>query len=70
MAWLQTKRNHLQVFGCDAFKTLKCIYRGYGDLTKSYRLFNVSKQKVIHNRDIKYNEEANDTSTFMLLTRI
>ena len=64
------KVDHLRVFGCDAFahipkderskfnsKTRKCIMVGYGDVTKGYRLYDLTSEKVIHSRDVKFNEQ-------------
>lgn len=74
----QPKANHLRVFGCDAYshipkdergkfdsKTRKCIMLGYGDVTKGYRLFDVDKQKVIHSRDVHFNESVKNSGQDM-----
>ena len=60
---------HLRVFGCDAFahipkderhkldaKARKCIFLGYGETTKGYRLYDTTRGKVFYSRDIKFNE--------------
>ena len=74
-AWHSTKPkvNHLRVFGSDAYalipkderekfdsKTRKCIIMGYGTVTKGYRLYNVTERKVMHNRNVQFNERIKD----------
>ena len=57
--------NNLKVFGCAAYshipkdergklspKARKCIFLGYGDVTKGYRLCDPIKAHVIHSRDV------------------
>lgn len=61
---------HLKVFGCDAYahvpkderskldsKARKCIMLGYGQETKGYRLYDPIRQKVLHSRDVRFNED-------------
>ena len=70
-AWHGRKPNvrHLRVFGCDAYahvprdertkfdsKARKCILLGYGQVTKGYRLYDPERQKIIHSRDVQFNE--------------
>ena len=70
-AWKNTrpKVGHLRVFGCDAFahvpkdkrhkldaKARKCIFLGYGEETKGYRLYDTTKGKVFYSRDVRFNE--------------
>ena len=70
-AWTNKKPEvaHLRVFGCEAHahipkderhkldpKARKCIFLGYGEETKGYRLYNTKKKKVFHSRDVKFNE--------------
>ena len=63
--------NNLRVFGCAAYshipkderKTLnpkarRCIFLGYGDVTKGYRLYNLIKAHVIHGRDVVFDETS------------
>ena len=63
------KVNHLRVFGCDSYthiskdergkldmKARKCLLLGYGDTTKGYRLYDPVKDRVIHSRDVRFNE--------------
>jgi transposase InsO family protein len=70
-AWYgyKPKVRHLRVFGCDAYahiprdergkfdsKSRKCILLGYGKQTKGYRLFDPIQRKVLHSRDVQFNE--------------
>ena len=61
---------HLRVFGCNAYvhvpkeergkldsKSKKCIFVGYGNETKGYRLFDTVQQKIIFSRDVVFNEQ-------------
>ena len=72
-AWHGNKPSvsHLRVFGCDAYahiprderskfdsKARKCILLGYGQATKGYRLYDNERGKVIHSRDVRFNESA------------
>ena len=65
--------DHFRVFGCDAYahipkdergkfdtKARKCVLLGYGEETKGYRLYDVTTKKVIHSRDVRFNEKAKD----------
>ncbi len=67
------KVEHLRVFGCDAYthilkdergkfdsKARKCILLGYGQETKGYRLYDPVRQKVLHSRDVRFNEDEKD----------
>lgn len=67
------KVNHLRVFGSDAYahvprderakfdtKTRKCIMVGYGDVTKGYRLYDATEGKIIHSRDVRFNEKVKE----------
>jgi hypothetical protein len=62
---------HLRVFGCVAYshvpkderkkldsKSRKCILLGYGNETKGYRLYDVERRKVLHSRDVIFNESS------------
>ena len=57
--------SHLRVFGCDAFvhvpkdkrnkldsKAEKCIFIGYKDGVKGYKLWNLVKRKTVYSRDV------------------
>ena len=68
------KVDHLRVFGCDAYahipkderdkfdsKARKCILLGYGQETKGYRLFDPIRGKVLHSRDVRFNENEKDS---------
>ena len=60
---------HFRVFGCDAYahvsdekrtkldsKSAECIFLGYYEGTKSYRLFNPEAKKIVKSRDVKFVE--------------
>ena len=66
-AWSGTKQfvTHMKVFGCVAYahvpdqlrkkldhKGEKCIFVGYNDESKAYKLYNPSTKKVIISRDV------------------
>ena len=72
-AWYGTKPNlsSLRVFGCSAYahvpkverrkldlKARKCIMLGYGAIQKGYWLYDLERMKVIHNRDVIFNEDS------------
>eukprot|EP00253_Pinus_taeda_P032839 PITA_32839 len=61
--------SHLRVFGCDAYvhvpkekrtklnsKYKKCIFIGYKDGLKGYKLWNLVTRKVVYNRDVVFRE--------------
>eukprot|EP00253_Pinus_taeda_P029314 PITA_29314 len=61
--------SHLRVFGCDAYvhvpkekrtkldsKSEKCIFIGYKDGLKGYKLWNPVTRKVVYNRDVVFRE--------------
>lgn len=63
----------LRVFGCQAFghipkderrkldpKSKKCVLLGYGTTKKGYRLYDPLKKKVLHSRDVIFNEKKYD----------
>ena len=71
-AWhgVKPRVDHLRVFGCEAYvhipkdergkfdsKARKCILVGYGQETKGYRLYDTQQQKILHSRDVRFNEE-------------
>jgi transposase InsO family protein len=60
---------HLRVFGCDAYvhvpkenrskldkKAEKCIFIGYKDDVKGYKLWNPEKKKIVYSRDVVFRE--------------
>jgi hypothetical protein len=60
---------HLKVFGCDAYvhvpkenmskldkKAEKCIFIGYKDGLKGYKLWNPETKKVVYSRDLVFRE--------------
>ena len=70
-AWYGKKPNvyHLRVFGCSAYihipkderkklnpKAKKCTFLGYGTSRKGYRLYNLKTSRIIHSRDVVFNE--------------
>ena len=67
------KVDHLRVFGCDAYahipknerskfdlKARTCILVGYGQERKGYRLYDPTRQKIMHSRDVRLNENERD----------
>eukprot|EP00253_Pinus_taeda_P003652 PITA_03652 len=61
--------SHLRIFGCDAYvhvtnekctkldsKSEKCIFIGYKDGLKGYKLSNPVTRKVVYNRDVVFRE--------------
>ena len=72
-AWSGTKPDvsSLRVFGCSAYahvpkaerrkldsKTRKCVLLGYGTNQKGYRLYDLERMKVIHSRDVVFDEAS------------
>ena len=72
-AWSGDRPNvkHLRVFGCIAYayvpkderkkldsKSRKCILLGYGAEIKGYRLYDVERRKVLHSRDVIFDESS------------
>ena len=70
-AWAGKKPSlsHLRVFGCDAFmhvpkkktrkldiKSKKCIFIGYKDGVKGYKLWNLITKKIVYSRDVIFKE--------------
>ena len=70
-AWYGRKpgAEHLRVFGCAAYthvpkdergkldsKTKRCILLGYGSVQKGYRLIDPVTRKILHSRNVKFNE--------------
>jgi hypothetical protein len=60
---------HLKLFGCDAYvhvpkenkskldkKAKKCIFIGYKDGLKGYRIWNPETKKVVYSRDVVFRE--------------
>jgi hypothetical protein len=61
--------SHLKVFGCDAFvhvpkekrnkldkKVVKCIFIGYKDGMKGYKLWDPASRKTMYSRDVVFKE--------------
>ena len=72
-AWSGTKPDvsFLRIFGCSAYahvpkaerrkldsKTRKCVLLGYGANRKGYRLYDLERMKVVHSRDVVFNEAS------------
>ena len=70
---MRISSNH--VFGCGAYahipkedrkklnsKTMKCIFVGYGKETKSYRLYDPTKEKIIFSRNVVFKERCDPAS--------
>ena len=62
---------HLRTFGCTSYahvpkeqrkkldgKATKCVFLGYGESTKGYRLYDMQRNRVIHSRDVVFNEHS------------
>ena len=60
---------HLRVFGCDAYvhvpkenrskldnKVEKCIFIGYKDGVKGYKIWNPENKKIVYSRDVVFRE--------------
>jgi transposase InsO family protein len=71
-AWSKRKHNitHLRVFGCVAYSLIpqelrkklddrgeKCIFVGYSEQSKAYKLYNPITKKLIISRDVEFVEE-------------
>lgn len=71
-AWTGEKPNvaHLRTFGCTVYvhipkderkkldmKTKKCVLLGYGTETKGYRVYDPVRARVLHSRDVIFNEK-------------
>jgi hypothetical protein len=77
--WFGRKPNlrHLRIFGCEAYmhvpdcdrhklepKSLKCLFVGYCENTKAYRLWDPASRRLKISRDVIFNESpAHDVST-------
>jgi transposase InsO family protein len=74
-AWIGRKPDvsHLRVFGCKAFahvpdekttklesKSMPCVFLGYHEDTKAYRLMCVETKRIIKNRDVVSIEGSKD----------
>ena len=71
-AWSGTKPDvsHLRTFGCSAFAHVakaersnltpnrKYMLLGYGSSQKDYYLYNLDHMKVIHSRDVVFDESS------------
>ena len=72
-AWTRRKPSigHLRVFGCICYahvpdvlrkklddKAEKCIFLGYSQMTKGYKLYNPVSRKVIISRDVTFDEQG------------
>ena len=63
--------SNLKFFGCEAYaltpknqrskldpKSKKCIFVGYDDVTKGYRLWDPSARKIVIGRDVTFDESS------------
>ena len=63
--------SHFYVFGCPTYvhvpkverhkpdaKSRKCVLLGYGANQKCYRLYDIEHMKVIHSRDVVFDETS------------
>ena len=72
-AWFGQKHviSHMKIFGCICYaqvaaqkrtkfdpKSERCIFLGYADGTKGYRLYNLKKKKIIISRDVIFDEKS------------
>ena len=72
-AWSGAKPDvsFLRVFGCSAYahvpkverrkldsKARKCVMLGYGTSQKGYRLYDIEQMKVVHSRDVVFDETS------------
>jgi hypothetical protein len=68
------KLDHLRIFGCEAYthipacdrrkldpKSIKCIFVGYCDNTKAYRLWDAVSRRIKISRDVLFNENTQST---------
>jgi hypothetical protein len=71
-AWsgMKSSVSHFKVFGCVAYahvpkemrrklddRSEKCIFVGYSEQSKAYRLYNPITKKLIVSRDVKFQED-------------
>ena len=72
---------NLRIFGCKAFshipkddmrkldaKSLECVFVGYWNYHKVYKLFHPSTHKLIASRDMVFHEHSNKTKQWHSLT--
>ena len=77
----KTSLSHLRVFGCDAYvhvpkekrtkldnKSERCIFIGYKDGLKGYKLWNPETKKVVYSRDVVF-REVKDVVTHEVLPK-
>jgi hypothetical protein len=79
-AWSGRKPDvfHLKVFGCKAFahvpnekrtklesKSMPCVFLGYYEGTKAYRLMCVKTMRIIKSRDVVFIERSKEIATLI-----
>ena len=76
--WTRCKPDisNLRIFGCKAFahipkdergkmdlKSKPCIFLGYGETTKGFRMYDETKRRVFYSRDVVFNEVKSQAGT-------
>jgi hypothetical protein len=83
-AWsgMKSSVSHFKVFGCVSYshvheelkrklddRSQKCIFVGYSEQSKAYKLYNLVTKKMIVNIDVKFQEDKSwDSKTSEMIT--